>query len=636
MRLYQIIEELLQAHDYLSLYYLMKKTDVSKRTLQNDISYLMQVSSRKGYQIHMRRGSGYLLEVTNHELFSEFITELKEDSGYATKNRANDILAYLAIQDGYITMDMIANEMSISRTSVKNYMNDVEQIAHHYHVQLERKSHYGVRLDGDSLHFKGMLCELYFNENTFIVKQMEDIEKNFDFVKDILIREITKEKLNINYNELRNVMVWLQVNVFYITHLNKGEKKSGILDIKINQSVSNIAKAVKEAMETIYDIQIKETCLCEMKEILQKNLRLRESRIIFGDRLEEDVRQFLKEVDTIYNTNFQKDEDFCKLLLVHVSLLIDRLHQKISYKNTLADEICIRYPMIFNLAIQFADMLKEKYGVVATHDEIGFVATHFAAHMERESINKIRRFNKIGVVCSSGGGGAYLIKMQIQSIFPNAEVETFSFLNLNLLEEFHPDLIFTIMPLIQEIDAPIIYIKELLNEDDLMRIRQILQYDNYNTISIKDANDYIFKIFQREHFSMVDKGEYRDIIKEMAEQIEREGYGGEHYVDYVLERESYMSTVYLNGVAIPHPIQMCSKKNLVSVVIPKHEVYVNDKRVNIIFMIALTKDDYEMHKDITKRLYQLMQNEVQLQRVISVNTFEELIIVLNETNGGTV
>ncbi len=38
------------------------------------------------------------------------------------------------------------------------------------------------------------------------------------------------------------------------------------------------------------------------------------------------------------------------LLLMHVSLLIDRLHQKISYKNTLVNEICIQYPMIFNIA----------------------------------------------------------------------------------------------------------------------------------------------------------------------------------------------------------------------------------------------------------------------------------------------
>ena len=49
-------------------------------------------------------------------------------------------------------------------------------------------------------------------------------------------------------------------------------------------------------------------------------------------------------------------------------------------------------------------MLKEKYGVDVTNDEAGFIATHFAGHMEKERKEKIMRFNRIGVVCSSGGG----------------------------------------------------------------------------------------------------------------------------------------------------------------------------------------------------------------------------------------
>ena len=106
------------------------------------------------------------------------------------------------------------------------------------------------------------------------------------------------------------------------------------------------------------------------------------------------------------------------MLLTHVSLLIDRLHNKISYQNPLANELNITSPMMFNIALQFCSMLHEKYNVEVTFDEIGFVAMHFASHMEKEKQGKLLSYNRIGIVCSSGGGSAYMIKIQIESLFP--------------------------------------------------------------------------------------------------------------------------------------------------------------------------------------------------------------------------
>ena len=90
--------------------------------------------------------------------------------------------------------------------------------------------------------------------------------------------------------------------------------------------------------------------------------------------------------------------------------------------------------MLFNISIRFSNMLKEKYNVEVTNDEAGFIATHFAAHMEREKQNKLERFNRIAVICSSGGGSAYLIKLQIESIFKKANVEAFSFTQMEEVE----------------------------------------------------------------------------------------------------------------------------------------------------------------------------------------------------------
>lgn len=632
MRLCHIMNDLLEAKDYLSLDHFIKTYEVSKRTIQNDLSYLMQMSSRKGYQLHMRRGRGYLLEVTNRELLNDFIKSLESDRLIDTKDRNKSIAVYLAMQSDYVSMDKVAETFQISKTSVKKEMREVEELLESFHLQLEKKSHYGIRLIGAAHDCKQMLADFFFENNPFLENAMQDILKDFAQVNSLLVNQIEKEDLNINYNELKNVIVWLQITVFYARiHV---EKQMFMTSKPVN-AIQRIAWKMKEMMEACFDIAISAESLQEMEVVLRLNVRAKQPTVSFSDQLRQDVDLFLLDIDKLYNTAFSEDQDFKESLLTHVSLLIERLHQKISYKNTLIKEICIRYPMIFNIAIRFSDMLKEKYNVEVTHDEAGFIATHFAAHMERERKSRILRFNRIGVVCSSGGGSAYLIKLQIESLFSQADVETFSFLQMDELERYHPDLIFTIMPLDRDFAAPFIYIKELLDDLDLMRIRQVLQYDNCDSLSIADANSYLYSIFDRHFFQIRKSDDYPALLQEMAQQIEESGYGGEHYAQYVMERESYMSTIYMNGVCIPHPIEICANRNLISVCILEEPICYEDKQASIIFMVSLTKEDYEVHKDITKKLYQLMNDEKRLQRVLRNRTLEELLIVMKELDGGT-
>lgn len=632
MRLCHIMNDLLEAKDYLSLDHFIKTYEVSKRTIQNDLSYLMQMSSRKGYQLHMRRGRGYLLEVTNRELLNDFIKSLESDRLIDTKDRNKSIAVYLAMQSDYVSMDKVAETFQISKTSVKKEMREVEELLESFHLQLEKKSHYGIRLIGAAHDCKQMLADFFFKNNPFLENAMQDILKDFAQVNSLLVNQIEKEDLNINYNELKNVIVWLQITVFYARiHV---EKQMFMTSKPVN-AIQRIAWKMKEMMEACFDIAISAESLQEMEVVLRLNVRAKQPTVSFSDQLRQDVDLFLLDIDKLYNTAFSEDQDFKESLLTHVSLLIERLHQKISYKNTLIKEICIRYPMIFNIAIRFSDMLKEKYNVEVTHDEAGFIATHFAAHMERERKSRILRFNRIGVVCSSGGGSAYLIKLQIESLFSQADVETFSFLQMDELERYHPDLIFTIMPLDRDFAAPVIYIKELLDDLDLMRIRQVLQYDNCDSLSIADANSYLYSIFDRHFFQIRKSDDYPALLQEMAQQIEESGYGGEHYAQYVMERESYMSTIYMNGVCIPHPIEICANRNLISVCILEEPICYEDKQASIIFMVSLTKEDYEVHKDITKKLYQLMNDEKRLQRVLRNRTLEELLIVMKELDGGT-
>ena len=632
MRLYSIMDDFVLEETYLALDFFTKKYNVSKRTIQNDLSYLMQVAPNKGFKLNFRRDYGYILEIHDQKKLDCFLKSLQSEEILNFEQRIRAIGFCLIMSNEYMTMEQLAETFNISVATIKKEVKKVEILLNDYQLELYRRRHYGLMVQGKDHDKKKFILSFYNDENPYIQNHVRMILQDFNKVNSFLISQIEKENFNINYAELKVLISNLEIITFFAV-----QKKLVSYTCKEDVTISSIDKIswrLKEMIEACFQVELDETSFQEIKTVLTQNVRTKQADIIFGERLVNDINEFLIETDTLYNTRFHEDAAFKKSLINHVSLLIERLSKKISYQNLLIKEICARYPMIFNVSIRFSEMLKKKYNVEVSQDEAGFIATHFAAHMERERQMNLSRFNSIAVVCSSGGGSAYLIKMQIDSLFKSANVETFSFMQMDELESFKPDLIFTILPLAKEFSVPVIYIKELLDDLDLMQIKQVLQYENCNSFDLTDSNSFLYSIFNKDFFSYSKETDYIKLITDMAKQIEVSGYGGEHYTEYVLERENFMNTIYLNGICIAHPINLCANKNVVSVTVLEKPIVYQSKEARIVFMVSLRKEDTYIHKRITEKLYQLMNSEKQIQNIIQHHTFEDLIVTLKEMDGG--
>ena len=60
----------------------------------------------------------------------------------------------------------------------------------------------------------------------------------------------------------------------------------------------------------------------------------------------------------------------------------------------------------------------------------------------------------------------------------------------------------------------------------------------------------------------------------------------------------------------------------------------NGKEIKIVFMICLKKDQVEMYKVITKKLYRLMQKSNYVEMLTKVDSFEEMMSLMKEIGGG--
>lgn len=632
VRIYHIMKDFQESIEFLSVDYFIKKYKVSKRTIQNDITYLIHISSKKGFKLQQKRGVGYLLEILDEKKLDDFMKSIDYDEALEVKERINSILAYLSMEIGFTTMDKIADVFEVSKSLVKKDIKEVEKLAENYGVKLIKKSHYGIYIDGSIKQKKNIIINFIFDENKLVINELGKIieDETYRKIENKLITELKNSNLNINYNELRRITAWLMITVYLNIKL-----KTSIITLKEEEDVYfRVCSSVINKISEIYNVGFKHEEALEFMELIKSNVRIREfEKSVSTNNLEKDIDDFLEKIDKEYHKDFKSDENFKQMLLTHVSLLIQRLNRKKSYKNSLIDEICIKYPMTFNIAIKFCEMLSENYHVETTRDEMGFLATYFAFHMEKETNSKMNRFSRIAVVCSSGGGSAYIIKLKLETLFDNAEIRAFSFLDIEEIEKFMPDLIFTIKDLDLELNfkAPVIYIKELLDDMDILRIKQVLSFDQYDKFSLEENKDlYYTSLYKKDYFEVIEGSiEYRKVLEDMSQKIETSGYGGENYSQYVMQREDYLSTIYLNGVALPHPIQMCAKKNLISVAILKEPCIYEGKEVRIIFMISLTKDGYELLKDVTKKLYEIMNKDDLVDELCTAKSYEQFMAVLN-------
>ncbi|WP_082383760.1 PTS sugar transporter subunit IIA [Lacticaseibacillus thailandensis] len=246
--------------------------------------------------------------------------------------------------------------------------------------------------------------------------------------------------------------------------------------------------------------------------------------------------------------------------------------------------------------------------------------------MRQQKKNKrIRKYERVAVICTTGGGVSNLIRTQIIGIFPEANVRAFSFWQENDIEAFGPDLIFSVIPLKHSLKVPILYIKELLTRSDIENIKQVLFLNESSQIApekISTDQNYL-TLFKANLFTTQQPLDYSTIIQSMSKQIVEQGYGDSDFVTNVLKREKYMSTVYNNGIAMPHPIEMKGVSSAVGVRIVKPSISEKGKDVKLVFMVCLARDDFRYYSRISDCIFNLMQNEQKNYRDIQQSDFSK-------------
>ena len=190
------------------------------------------------------------------------------------------------------------------------------------------------------------------------------------------------------------------------------------------------------------------------------------------------------------------------------------------------------------------------YQISLSEDEVGFVAIHFQAAIER-----VKRLNRLLFVCPNGMGTSSFVSAKIRRILPDIDsIETASVDKLNRLDLFDVDLIISTVDIPKQI-RPVVRISPMVTARDMKRIM-----NHYIDLVIDNEQINIEGSIAEKVKTLISSNVYFDRFDSKEAAIRfwlignslRMKIQNSDFSTLFFEREEIQSTYLENGFAIPH------------------------------------------------------------------------------------
>ncbi len=493
-----LLKKLIIEDDYQPIKYFADIFNVSVKTISKDLDKIDEIINDIGVNLDRKQGLGIKLYYTPSQLdeLNILLNNIKISNGDRDlEYRRIEILLNLLINTNqYTTIQKLSDKYMVSRTSINNDLNEIQQSLSKYNLKLS-KTLKGTRVVGSEINIRKALVstiqeygkinpnyiakyqnirhkELKINEiNTIINK------KSIAFFEKLLNELETKLKLVIYEPYYTNLLTHLVIMTNRILNGNYINDNSDLKDIVYiaNNELYNSAIYLIEEIEKRFQIRI------NIEEVAYIYKYLTSIGLSFDDEKEYIKKPdlpyiyFTKDlIDTISemsDVNYNSRVGFYDRLLLHIKPMLNRTKYNIQIKNPLLKEFLREFEEEFFIAKIACFLICNKYEVNMISDhEVAYILSYFIS--EDEKIAETIKIKTV-VICHSGYGTSQLLATRLGKTFRNIEiVGVIASNSINNIDLDQVDLIVSTVDL--EIEQPYIMVSAFLNEIDRENIKNYI------------------------------------------------------------------------------------------------------------------------------------------------------------------
>lgn len=552
-----------------------------------------------GEDIYIERkpGSGMVL-VCPQEKKKNLQIELEKLKGYSLIlkpiERQRYLITALLTEEQPILTKSLALSLGVSRPTIFDDLKFVENWLSKFNIRLVRKRGSGFTLSGSETDYRkaiesilidiiGEVGLLSLHQGNFFrpfqtnnenkVQPYQGLQtfepQDLPFCCDLV--GIIEEKSNYYFSDSSYLSMILFFSIllervrkgkFIREALHESEKIRSTSEYAIaNEIASLISRRLSSDLDDLEQDYIAIRIMGLKKRQSASTYNFKTKTMVRDDEIENIVHEIIEEASKYLHPILTIDQKLFQGLLIHIKPVTNRLYFGLSIKNFLLDEIKNQYPYIFMIAEKTSKVIEKHLGRSVPEDEIGFIAMHLGAAMERLRVFSSKRKKNVLVVCGGGCATAWMLVSRIQAEFPEVnvvDVKSMMELTADTLAINQVDFVVTTVSL-EMIDKPVIMVSPLLGDSDINKIREYLDISSSPVESIKvqkeNSDQSIANLLTQEFIqTRLEAGCWQDVVDQTCKPLLDAGLIRMRYIEAIkelLERHGpYM--VISPGVVLLH------------------------------------------------------------------------------------
>lgn len=555
--------------------------DISIKTAEKRIKELNNILNNTAY---ISKGIlKYQLKINNYSAFLNLETQFLKgelDLNDPTKREAF-IIQKLVKNTKYIPVDVLADQMIVSRKVVNNDLQHLKRLLEDYDAKIESRTGKGIKLsvkqDYDILFILRNFVVTRLTKNKWR-KITEEFENK---VTNIPIKQQTKKQIRNNL-----ISIWLAKEAdysvkefpkYYIPVWNENSVTSELKNIGKN-IVGNLTPA--EEIFLLSPISLyKNECFDQEKldMILNKNYQ------IISSYLSDDLQHYNLIPQNVYSR-----------IKWHMFFLVNRamLHEKIS--EVLPKNIADKYPISLELSRNLSQAITQNYKIKVSIDEINYFVIYFQMLLDEKTENN-PDYIDIAFIGEVRESVKEFIKSKLGQIYN--DINTDSYYSISDFKESknHYLLGFSAQPFTSN-QAQIVNIGTAVRSESLSLIMQVSQAETF-------INQGKCKIT----VSDLQAKTYHEAVEKLIDEQIGKGELNKDFKERWIQREKYTNNIFPNGIAIPHAADSSGKNRiLISIGKIKNNLSYKNRSVRLIFLLAIPESLDNELINVTSRIYDLI------------------------------
>ncbi|MFH2715215.1 BglG family transcription antiterminator [Klebsiella aerogenes] len=607
---------------------LAQRLSVSTRTVRADITALNALLAQYGAQFTLNRGSGYQLKIDDRSRFQalEETAPKTQHVPRTAQERIHFLLVRFLTSAFSIKLEDLADEWFVSRATLQNDMVEVRERFQRYQLTLETRPRHGMKLFGSEVSIRACLTDLLWEltlqggMNPLI--SAEALEADVPAQLEPLLQE-TLTRHHIRLTDVGERFICLYGAVV-IRRVSEGYPLADFSAEDVAQNVRDAARDLAGELQRLAGKPFspaEEEWLCV--HIAARQVQDVDPETISADDDEALVNYILRYINSQYNYNLLDDAQLHADLLTHIKTMITRVRYQIMIPNPLLDNIKQHYPMAWDMTLAAVSSWGKYTPYTISENEIGFLVLHIGVGLERHYNIGYQRQPHVLLVCDTSNAMVRMIEAILQRKYPQLAIAaTISQREYEQREAIDEDFVISTVR-IGEKDKPVVTIAPFPTDYQLDQIGKLVLVDRTRPWMLN-------KYFDAAHFRVIDKPiDQQTLFAELCQQLQQEGFVDAEFHDSVVEREAIVSTMLGDGIALPHALGLLAKKTVVYTVIAPQGIAWGDETAHIIFLLAISKSEYEEAMAIYD-IFVTFLRERAMSRLAATRSFDEFKTVAME------